>query len=149
VQLKQLGLPLPAALGIFTGAGDFSKIGDSQAMYTVSGLAGYLDPAFLHAPWLKEYVGKTPPKDPILSPIYADLHGMPPTLFVTSTRDLLLSGTANLHRAFLKAGVDAQLVVFDGLNHAFWYDPTLPEAREADEMMAHFFNAHLGKGNAH
>ena len=47
----------------------------------------------------------------MLSPIYSDLKGFPPTLFITSTRDLLLSGTTDLHRAFLRAGVDAELVV--------------------------------------
>ena len=36
--------------------------------------------------------GKTDPKDPVLSPLYSDLHGLPPTLFITSTRDALLSG---------------------------------------------------------
>jgi len=81
----------------------------------------------------------------VLSPIYADLNGMPPTLFVTSGRDLLLSGTANLHRAFLGAGVDARLVVFDALPHAFWYDPRLPEAIEANKMMADFFVQQLAK----
>jgi monoterpene epsilon-lactone hydrolase len=148
VKFKQLGLPLPAALGIFTGSGDFSKLGDSHAMYTVRGLAGYLEPPATGVQWLSEYVASTDPKDPVLSPIYADLHGMPPTLFVTSTRDLLLSDTATLHRAFLRAGVEAQLVVFDGLNHAFWYNPDTPESREADSMMARFFDQHLGKPKA-
>jgi monoterpene epsilon-lactone hydrolase len=73
---------------------------------------------------------------------------MPPALFVTSTRDLLLSGTATLHRAFLRAGVEAQLVVFDGLNHAFWYNPDLPESKEANSIMARFFDDHLGKPTA-
>ena len=58
---------------------------------------------------------------------------------MTSSRDLLLSGTANLHRAFLHAGVDARLVMFDALPHAFWYDPNMPEAIEANHMMADFF----------
>ena len=70
---------------------------------------------------------------------------MPPTLFLTSTRDLLLSGTSILHRAFLKAGVDAQLVVFEGLAHAFWNNPGLPESKDADQLMADFFDKHLGK----
>lgn len=142
VKIKQLGLPMPAALGIFSGMGDFARAGDSQAMYALGGLSGHLDPpvAGAHDPF---YVGATDVKDPVLSPIYADLHGLPPTLFVTSGRDLLLSGTANLHRAFLHAGVDAQLVVFDALPHAFWYDPNLPEAIEANHMMADFFVKHL------
>jgi acetyl esterase/lipase len=90
-------------------------------------------------------VAATDPKDPVLSPVYSDLHGLPPTLFVTSERDALLSGTANLHRAFLEAGVDAHLIVFDALTHAFWYNPVLPEAQEANHFMANFFVKHLGK----
>jgi epsilon-lactone hydrolase len=144
VKLKQLGLPMPAALGIFSGMGDFARDGDSQAMYALRGLSGHLDPPE-SGPHDAEYVGSTDPKDPVLSPIYADLHGLPPTLFVTSGRDLLLSGTANLHRAFLNAGNDAHLVVFDALTHAFWYSPLLPEALEANHMMADFFVKQLAK----
>jgi acetyl esterase/lipase len=143
VKLKQLGLPMPAALGIFSGMGDFARDGDSQAMYALRGLSGHLDPPE-SGPHDAEYVGTTDPKDPVLSPIYADLHGLPPTLFVTSGRDLLLSGTANLHRAFLNAGDDARLVVFDALPHAFWYSPLLPEGLEANHMMADFFVKQLG-----
>jgi monoterpene epsilon-lactone hydrolase len=137
VKLKQLGLPEPGGLGIFSGMGDFARNGDSIAMYALRGLTGHLDPPETgpHDPF---YVGATDAKDPVLSPIYADLHGMPPTLFVTSGRDLLLSGTANLHRAFLIAGVDARLVVFDALPHAFWYSSKLPEAIEANHIMADF-----------
>jgi epsilon-lactone hydrolase len=144
VRIKQLGLPQPAALGIFSGMGDFSRAGDSQAMYALRGLSGHLDPpeAGAHDP---EYVASTDAKDPVLSPIFADLHGLPPTLFITSGRDLLLSGTANLHRAFLHAGVDARLVLFDALPHAFWYDPNMPEAIEANHMMADFFVREVNK----
>jgi acetyl esterase/lipase len=144
VQLKKLGLPLPAALGIFSGLGDFARDGDSQALYSLRGLAGPLAPpaAGPHDP---DYVAATDPHDPVLSPIYAELRGLPPSLFVTSGRDMLLSGTANLHRAYLNAGVDARLVVFDALPHAFWYNPQLPESLEANHMMADFFVKQLGK----
>jgi monoterpene epsilon-lactone hydrolase len=143
-KLMQLGLPQPAALGIFSGFGDFARPGDSIAMYGLRGLAGHLDPP-QHQGHSLEYPGTTDLKDPVLSPIYGDLHGLPPTLFVTSGRDLLLSGTINLHRAYLLAGVDARLVVYDGLSHAFWYDPRLPEAIEANHIMADFFVKQLGK----
>jgi acetyl esterase/lipase len=144
VKLKQLGVPLPAALGVFSGRGDFARAGDSIALYALRGLSGHLDApvAGAHDDY---YVGSTDPKDPVLSPIYADLHGLPPTLFITSGRDLLLSGTVNLHRAYLHAGVDAQLVVFDALPHAFWYSPLLPEGIEANHMMADFFLKELKK----
>jgi monoterpene epsilon-lactone hydrolase len=143
-KIKQLGLPMPAALGIFSGMGDFARAGDSMAMYALRGLAGHLDPPEpgAHDPF---YVAATDPKDQILSPIYGDLHGLPPTLFVTSGRDLLLSGTVNLERAFVLAGDDARLVVYDALPHAFWYDSRLPEAIEANHIMADFFVKQLGK----
>ena len=143
-KLKQLGLPEPAALGIFSGMGDFAVMGDSMAMYALRGLSGHLDmpDGRVHD---GEYAATTNLKDPVLSPIYSDLHGLPPTLFVTSGRDLLLSGTSNLHRAYLNAGVDARLVVYDALPHAFWYDPMLPEAIEANHIMADFFVKELGK----
>jgi len=144
VQIKRLGLPLPGALGIFSGGGDFTKTGDSQYIYGVPGLSGLPDTRPKGVQWLAVYVGSADPKNPVLSPIFADLHGMPPTLFMTSTRDMLLSDTTILHRAFLRAGVDARLVVFEGLNHCFWYNPNLPESREAVESMGHFFDRALG-----
>jgi monoterpene epsilon-lactone hydrolase len=144
VKLKQLASPMPAALGIFSTVSDFSDMGDSYAMYTLSGLAGHLAPpdGRAHDAY---YIGSTDAKDPVLSPMHADLHGMPPALFVTSGRDALLSGTTNLHRAYLRAGVDARLVVFDGLPHAFWYHPEMPESIEANHIMADFFLGHLQK----
>jgi epsilon-lactone hydrolase len=144
VRLKQLGLPLPAALGIFSGLGDFARPGDSIAMFGLRGLSGHLDlPA--GEPPASAYAAGADRRDPVLSPVYADLRGLPPTLFVTSGRDMLLSGTVNLHRAYLHAGVDARLVVFDALTHAFWYDPQLPESIEANHMMADFFVEQLKK----
>ena len=86
------------------------------------------------------YVGNTDRRDPLLSPVYADLTGLPPTLFVTSTRDALLGDTAHLHRAMLRARVDARLVVFEALPHTFWYHFEFPETREALQVMAHFLD---------
>jgi monoterpene epsilon-lactone hydrolase len=143
-ELKREGLPLPGALGIFSGTGDLSQAGDSEALYTIFGFGGALEPpSKTHEP--DSYAGTTNPRDPVLSPLYSDLHGMPPTLFVSSTRDLLLSGTTILHRAFLRSGADAQLVVFEALPHAFWYDYHLPETGEALNIMADFFDTKLGR----
>ncbi len=144
VKLRQLGLPLPGALGVFSGFGDFSKAGDTISIYALAGFSGYLHPP-AKGPHHDAYMGSTNPQDPVLSPIFADLHGFPPTLFITSTRDLLLSGTANMHRAFLRAGVDAHLVVFDALAHAFWNDADLPESKETYEIMSGFFDKELGR----
>lgn len=145
VRLKQLGLPLPAALGIFSGLGDFSRVGDSRQLFTLNGLPGRMEPIDPNHLPDNEYAGKTDRKDPVLSPFFADLRGMPPSLLVTSTRDILLSDTATLQRALLRAGDDAQLVVFEALPHAFWYHFQLPETKEALGLMAKFFDEKVGR----
>jgi acetyl esterase/lipase len=144
VRLRQLGLPLPAALGVFSGMGDFSRAGDSQAMYALNGLSGHLDPPVKGAV-NSDYVWTTNPRDPVLSPLFADVKGFPPTLFLTSTRDLLLSGTSILQRHFYESGVTAPMVVFEGLPHAFWNNFDIPESREAFEIQAQFFDRYVGK----
>lgn len=116
-------------------------------LFTLNGFPGALEPQDPHQPIGQEYAGSIDRKDPVLSPIYADLHGMPPTLLVSSTRDLLLSDTALFHRALLRAGVDAQLVVFEALPHAFWYHFELPETTEALNLMANFFTQKVGHEN--
>jgi len=68
---------------------------------------------------------------------------MPPTLFITSGRDMLLSGTTILHRAFLRSGVDARLVVFEALDHTFWNDISLPETKETYALICDFFSGQL------
>ena len=70
---------------------------------------------------------------------------MPPSLLVTSTRDLLLSDTTLFHRALLRAGDNSQLVVYEALPHAFWYHFQLPETQEALQLMAKFFNEKVGR----
>jgi len=145
VKLKQLGLPQPAALGIFSGLADFSRTADSQQLFALNGFSGNIAPQDPNAAHDGSYVGKTDPRDPVLSPLFADLHGFPPTLLITSTRDLLLSNTSIFHRALLRSGVDAKLVVFEALPHAFWYHFQLPETQEALELMAKFFDDNVGR----
>ena len=145
VKLKELGLPLPGALGIFSALGDFSRVGDTRQLFDLDGFPGNLQPTDANHLPDEAYVGKTDRRNPVLSPLFADLKGLPPSLLVTSTRDLLLSDTSTLHRAMLHAGVDAQLVVFEALPHAFWYHFEFPETEEALELMAKFFDEKVGR----
>ena len=145
IRLKQSGLPLPAALGIFSSLADFSRVGDARQIFALDGFAGELQPTDPNHLPDDQYVGQTDRRDPVLSPLFADLHGMPPSLLVTSTRDLLLSDTAIFHRALLRAGDDSRLVVFEALPHAFWYHFQLPETKEALELMAQFFDEKLAR----
>jgi len=147
VKLKQLQLPLPAAIGFFSGLADFSRPGDTRQLFTLDGFPGPLQPSYPETGADDAYVRTTDRKDPVLSPLFADLHGMPPTLLVTGTRDALLSGTAIYDLALVKSGVDAQLLVYEAMPHAFWYHFEFPETRECLELMAKFFNDHVGKAD--
>jgi monoterpene epsilon-lactone hydrolase len=140
VQLTKSGLPLPAALGFFSGFADMARSADAGHIYSIPGFMGFRPPSGRP---LAAYVGKTDPKDSVLSPMYADLKGFPPTLCMTGTRDICLGGTVDFHRALLRAGVDAHLMVFDALPHAHWYSFHLPESREALEAQARFLDRHL------
>jgi acetyl esterase/lipase len=143
VKMKQLKMPMPAALGPFSAPASMADGGDSRSLYNTDGLRGYVP--IPEGTLDVEYVGKTDPRDPVLSPIYADLHNMPPTLLITSERDLLLSATSSLSREFLRAENRSQLIVFEGLPHCFWNNNTLPESREAWGYMADFFDRELGR----
>src|SRR5260370_26582054 len=144
VQFRKLGLPLPAVLGFFSGYVDLARYGDSRFLYGSGGLKDFsamIGP--LKGLGMVPYVGDHDRKDPVLSPMDADLGGFPPTLCMTSTRDHCLSGTVDFHRALLRAGVDAQLMVFDAMPHAFWDRFDLPESKEALEAQASFLDQHL------
>ena len=131
-------LPLPAAIGIFCASADARWAGDSrsfsrpfQALEAQNRRLGYFDGADL----------EDAQASPVLSPDL--LKRFPPTLLITATRAMEMSSAVNTHRELVKAGVAADLHVWDGLGHAFFYDPSLPESREAFDVMTGFFQKYL------
>ena len=48
------------------------------------------------------------------------------------------------HRQLTRLGVEADLHVWEGLDHVFHYNPELPETRELNELIIRFFEQHLG-----
>jgi acetyl esterase/lipase len=144
VRLEREGLPLPACLGMFTGAADLTDFGESARIYTLSGFWGELVLPLDHADSeIRAYLGDADRTDPLVSPIHADLSRFPPSLLMTGTRDTLLSATTTFHRALRRAGAAADLFVFEAMPHAHWYGFHLPEAQEALDVMAGFFRRHL------
>lgn len=144
-QMKQSHLPLPGVLGMFSVVTDYSRPSDSRQLFALDGFPGRLEPRDPNHPPEDGYAGKTDRKDPVLSPLFSDLKGWPPSLLVTGTRDLLLSDTSMFHLALLRAGNEAQLVVYEAMPHAFWYHFQLPETKEALELMAKFFEERVGR----
>ena len=139
MRLKAESLPLPGVLGVFSGEPDLVGTADSLRIFASAAEAQ----ALIDAKWA--YVGDADPSDPLLSPIRGDLSGFPPTLCLSSGRDVLLSGTVNLCRALTDAGVAAELVVHDALPHAFWSVMLAPESDDAFRRMSAFLTKHLGR----
>jgi monoterpene epsilon-lactone hydrolase len=140
VRARELGLPLPAALGFFSGTVDFARPGDSEAFFTIGGLGPLVTPVAVQA---HGYLADNNLSNPVLSPAYADVKGFPPVLLMCGTRDFFLSGTTNFHRQLLRAGVPAQLVVFDAMPHVHWGNAELPESQEALDIQARFLAEHV------
>jgi monoterpene epsilon-lactone hydrolase len=93
------------------------------------------------------YLAGTDPKDPLVSPISspAVLAKFPPTLFVTGIRGMELSGAVYSHSQFVKAGVNADLHVWEGLFHGFFYNPDVPESRDCYDVILKHFDRYLAK----
>jgi monoterpene epsilon-lactone hydrolase len=145
LRAKQEGLPLPGAIAPGTPMSDVTKVGDSfQTNALVDNVLvspdGFCDAA------TRFYAQEHDLHDPMLSPIYGDMNGFPPTILTTGTRDLLLSNTVRVYRKLRQAGVDAVLQVFEGQSHAqFYRDDRVPEVKEAFQEIAGFFDRHLGQ----
>jgi epsilon-lactone hydrolase len=145
LRAKNEGLPLPAAIAPGTPWSDMTKTGDS--FFTNEMLDNVL---VSNDGWLGDaallYANGHDLKDPMLSPVYGDYQGFPPTILTSGTRDLFLSNTVRVHRKLRAAGVDAQLNVFEGQSHAQYYaDPDAPETKEYFAELARFFDEHLGR----
>jgi acetyl esterase/lipase len=139
MRLRAEGLPIPAALGVFSGESDLVVTADSLKIFGRA-VEGQM---LIDAKWA--YVADADPKDPLLSPIFGDVSHFPPTLCVSSGRDVLLSGTVNLHRKLGDAGVAADLLVYDALPHAFWAYMLTPECDHCFRRMAAFLGGRLGQ----
>ena len=144
LRAKQENLPLPAAIAPATPMSDLTNAGDTFQTNA------FLDNVLV-APdgdcdkRAALYTDGRDAKDPLLSPVYGDMHGFPPAILTTGTRDLLLSSTVRVHRKLRQAGVEARLQVFEGQSHAqFLFDPSAPETKEAFEEIAQVFNTHRG-----
>jgi acetyl esterase/lipase len=144
LEAKQKRLPLPGAIAPGTPMSDVTKTGDT--FYTndmvdnvLVSRDGFCDAAAI------VYAHGHDLKDPLLSPVYGDLHGFPPAILTTGTRDLLLSNTVRVHRKLREAGIDAQLEVYEGQSHAqYQFDDRVPETKEAFREITTFFDKHLG-----
>lgn len=149
---EHVGLPEPGAIGMFCAGAvaPSSAIFGGDATYTAfpTGEAHMLTPA---KPGSKQrqglsYFDGANPNDPMVAPATSlpTLAKFPPTLIVTGTRDFAMSAAVYTATRLTNAGVDAELHVWEGLFHGFFYNPDVPESRACYGVIVGFFNHHLG-----
>jgi len=139
---------MPGAIGVNTPMADVVDQGDSSQTNALVdnnlvSPVGYCEAA------AEFYAHGHDMADPMISPLNGDFHGFPPAILATGTRDLMLSNTVRTHQKLLQSGVQANLLVFEGMSHAqFSIDDRIPEDRQAFTEEAAFMDQHLGHDRA-
>ena len=135
------GLALPAACVLHSPEADLTESGDS--FETNLGV----DPVLKRlTKSIALYADGHDLTDPYLSPLFGDFaRGFPPTMLTTGTRDLFLSNTVLMHRALRRAGIPADLTVWEAMGHGGFYGAA-PEDRELLQEQADFMLNHLRTG---
>ena len=132
LRLKQQALPMPSCALLVCPFTDLTLSGESLQRNR------HLEP-MIRRDWLdicaEYYAAETPREDPALSPIFADLTGLPPLLIQAAGNDILIDDARRIHALAKDAGVDSKLEVFADLGHVFQVAPGLvPEAQRAVAM---------------
>jgi monoterpene epsilon-lactone hydrolase len=140
--LRERDLPLPVAGVLMSPWTDLAATGESY-VNRVEADPIHQRPMILAL--AKNYLGEQEdPRDPLVSPLYADLRGLPPLLIQVGNRETVLDDSTMFADKARDAGVDVELQVWDGMIHVFqMFGAQLPEAQQAIAAIAKFLNRHL------
>jgi epsilon-lactone hydrolase len=92
----------------------------------------------------KPYTGNNDPANPLISPLYANLHELPPTLIQAGGAEFLLRDSQQLNEKMETAKNDVQFSVYKGMNHVFQaFAPFVPESQQAIAEIGKFVQDRL------
>jgi epsilon-lactone hydrolase len=141
LSLRDRGEPLPAAGVLMSPWTDLAATGES---YQSRAAADPIHQRSMILALAKNYLGEGgDPGNPLASPLYADLTGLPALLIQAGDRETVRDDATVLAAKARAAGVDAELQVFDGMIHVFQMFPEIPQAAEAIVAIAAFLRRHL------
>jgi epsilon-lactone hydrolase len=142
IEARDAGLPLPRGVVLYSPATDLATTGVSHR--TKADVDDALTPKLLGDAF-GAYAAGVALDDPGLSPLYAELRGLPPLLVVVGTHELLLDDSLALVTRAAAADVDVDLVVGAGMPHVFpGRGAALPRASEALDTVGAFVRRRLG-----
>jgi acetyl esterase/lipase len=136
VVLRDAGDALPAGVACLSAATDLTLNGDSHR--TRVGDEVLLTPGFCRSVGAAYRRAGIEASNPLASPLFADMRGLPPLLLHVGTHELFLDDSVRFAEKATAAGVDVTLRVWDGLWHVFQTFGWVPEAREAIEEIGRF-----------
>jgi len=142
VALRDAGEPLPQAVVCLSPWVDLEGLGESM---TTKAEADPMVPRQAGLQWAKAYLGDAHPRTPLVSPLYADLTGLPPLLIQVGTAETLLDDSTRLAERAKSAGVDVALEVWDDMFHVWqFFAAMLPEGQQAIDRIGEFIREHTG-----
>lgn len=124
---RDAGLPMPAGGLLFSPWADLACAGDT--MQTLSDVDVMFTPDALPKAAVFYLAGRSP-TEPLISPVYANLQGLPPLRLYASRHEVLLSDATRVHARAQAAGVKSDLRLHDRLPHVWPTMVLLPEARQ-------------------
>jgi monoterpene epsilon-lactone hydrolase len=142
LRLRDLGLPLPALGVLLSPVTDLCMGGESFEKNASTDLTLARDHMLY---WLGLYLCGHDPRDPLASPFYADLHGLPPLLIQVGDAELLLSDCESFTEKARGAQVDVTLEIIKQGQHVQQFIASLlPEGHQAIARIGQFVNGRLG-----
>ena len=146
VSLRDAGDPLPAGAVCLSPWTDLALTGDSIKTKEKADPINKLSFLEFSGPL---YAGEYDLTDPLISPLYADFHGLPPLLVQVGTEEVLLDDSTRLAERARAAGVDVTLEVWKGMVHVFQSNARIvPEACQALEKIGLFMRQQIGIPNS-
>lgn len=134
LKLKQEGRLLPRGLVLMSPWTDLTSAGES--FQTRAAVDPVLDGEYIER-MKQAYAEGLDLKNPLISPLYGDFKGFPPTYIQVGDNEILLSDSVRLHKAFVEANVSVKMDVYPGMWHVFQMSP-VKAAREAMDKNAEF-----------
>lgn len=136
VHLRELSKPLPALAVCISPATDLSTSG--RELDSIFKKDHLLNPKIIDT-WSEMYLRDADPQSPLVSPLYADLRGLPPLLIQAGSSELLLSDVTRFVEKAREADVPVTFEVWDGMQHVWQFAaPILPEGRQAIMRIGEF-----------
>lgn len=144
--LRAAGGPLPAAAALFSPWTDLAATGESVRT-NARRCAMFNGPAV--APTARLYLGNADPRNPLASPLYADLTGLPPLLVHVGANETLRDDSTRLAEKARGAGVPVELKVWPVVPHVWQLTPhQIPEGRQSLRESAEFLRKHTAAQNS-